>query len=298
MDFDQLKGFYQVARLKSFTKAAGKLYLTQPAISLQVKALEKELGVRLFDRVGRKIALTDAGESLVRLAEEILGKVSEVRVVMDDLSQLRRGRFSLGTSDTTALYFIPALVKEFRGAHPNVEMVIHNRVSQEIVRRVMDCEVDVGIVSLPVEDPRLEVVPLLENSVACVVALDHRFAHRKMIRPRELAGEAFVSLEKSTTTQRRIDAFLSRHGVTPRTVIELGSFEIIKKFVGIGLGISIIPICAVDPRVDGLSVVRFARHAPTLQLGLVHRKERFLPQSAQAFVALARAHFSQRRRGE
>src|SRR2546422_996910 len=135
MEFDQLRGFYQVAKLRSFTEAASKLYLTQPAISLQVKALEKELGEKLFERVGRRISLTLAGEILSRRAEEIVGKVDEIRSVMGELSTLERGRFRLGASDTTSLYFIPDLIKEFRAAHPNIELQIQNRISKEVARR-------------------------------------------------------------------------------------------------------------------------------------------------------------------
>src|ERR1041385_6536040 len=142
MEFDQLKGFYNVAKLRSFTEAAQKLYLTQPAISLQVKALEEELGEKLFERTRRKIQLTHAGEILYRLAEEIVGKLDEIRSVMGELHALERGRFVLGTSDTTSLYFIPDLIKEFRRAHPNIEILLVNRISQEVIHRVLECEVD------------------------------------------------------------------------------------------------------------------------------------------------------------
>src|SRR5262245_7518456 len=128
MEFDQLRGFYQVAKLRSFTVAASKLYLTQPAISLQVKALERELGERLFERVGRKVTLTSAGEILYRLAEEVVGKLDEIRSVMGEIRKMERGRFVLGASDTTSLYFIPGLIKEFRRAHPNIELVLVNRI--------------------------------------------------------------------------------------------------------------------------------------------------------------------------
>jgi DNA-binding transcriptional LysR family regulator len=291
MEFDQLKGFYQVAKLKSFTEAAQKLYLTQPAISLQVKALEEELGEKLFERVGRRIKLTHAGEILFRLAEEIVGKLDEVRSVMEELHTLERGRFVLGTSDTTSLYFIPDLVKEFSRAHPNIELLLVNRISQEIVRRVVECEVDLGIVSLPVTEPRLEVVPLIRHPLVCIVAADHPLASRKLVRPGELGTEPMIALERESTTRRRIDSFLAEGGAQPRIVIELGSFEIIKKFVAIGLGVSIIPERAALHGGEAIRVIPFAKSPPYIELGAVYRKDRFLPHSARVFLDLAEKHF-------
>ena len=291
MEFDQLKGFYHVAKLLSFTEAAHKLYLTQPAISLQVKALEEELGEKLFERVGRKVKLTHAGELLLRRAEEIVGKMDEIRSVMGELQTLDRGRFVLGTSDTTSLYFIPDLIKEFRRAHPNIEIHMVNRISQEVVRRVVDCEVDLGIVSLPVVEPRLQVVPLIRHPLVCIVSSEHPLAGRKHVRPGDLAGEPMVALERDSTTRRKIDAYLGTNGIEPMTVIELGSFEIIKKFVAIGLGISIIPERAAGGATDGYRKIPFAKSPPHIDLGAVVRKDRFLPHPARAFLELAESYF-------
>jgi DNA-binding transcriptional LysR family regulator len=291
MEFDQLKGFFQVAKLKSFTEAAQKLYLTQPAISLQVKALEEEMGEKLFERVGRRIKLTHAGEILFRLTEDIVRKMDEIRSVMGELHSLERGRFILGASDTTSLYFIPDLIKEFRRAHPNIELLLVNRISQEVVRRVIECEVDLGIVSLPAAEPRLSVKPLIKHPMVCVVAADHPLAGRKMVRAADLAGEPMIALEKESTIRRRIDAYLSENGVQPRTVIELGSFEIIKKFVAIGLGISIIPERAASIGFDGIRAIPFAKNPPSIELGAIFRKDRFLAHSARAFLELAEKHF-------
>jgi LysR family hydrogen peroxide-inducible transcriptional activator len=291
MEFDQLRGFYLVAKLGSFTEAASKLYLTQPAISLQVKGLEREFGERLFERAGRRISLTPAGEILFVLAEEIVGKLDEIRSVMGELSALERGRFVLGTSDTTTLYFIPDLIKEFRRAHPRIEMHIENRVSQEVVRRVVDCEVDLGIVSLPVEERRLAVVPLLRHPLACLVASDHPLAERKLVRPQDLEGHPMVQLERGSTTRRRIDAYLTHYGVSPLTVIELSSFEIIKKLVAIGLGIAIIPEGAARNAGDAIHVLRFAKGPPHIELGAVYRRDRSLPHPARAFLKMAEDHF-------
>ncbi len=297
MELDQLKGFFHVAKLKSFTRAAGKMYLTQPAISLQIKALEKELGEKLFERTGRRVSLTMAGEVLFRLAEEIVTKLDEIRCVIGELHDLERGRCVLGTSDTTSLYFIPELIKEYREAHPKIELQVRNRISQEVVRLVLDCEVDLGIVTLPVEEPRLTVVPLFKHPLACVVASAHPLSNRRSIRASDLRGEPMVALERNSTTRRRIDAYLAASGVQPRTAIELSSFETIKKFVAIGLGVAIVPERAATSASDGIRTVRFAKSPPCIQLGAIYRKDRFLPHPVRVFLELAQAYF-QTGRGE
>src|SRR5262249_34138881 len=124
MEFDHLKGFYYVAKLGSFTEAAGRLFLTQPAISLQVKALEKELGERLFDRFGRSIRLTHAGSVLYNQVEVLVGKLDEIQRTVVELKKLERGKLSLGASDTTSIYFLPSLLKVFLKRHPKIDLSI------------------------------------------------------------------------------------------------------------------------------------------------------------------------------
>jgi len=227
----------------------------------------------------------------------VVGKLDEIRSVMGEIRKMERGRFILGASDTTSLYFIPGLIKEFRRAHPNIELVLVNRISQEVVRRVIDCEVDLGIVSLPVNEARLQIVPLLRHPLACVVSADHPLAGRKHLRPGDLSGEPMVALERGSTTQKEIDAFLAANGVTPQTVIELGSFEIIKKFVEIGLGVAIMPERAAHTGGDGIQVIHFAKNPPCIELAAVYRKDRFLPHTARAFLKLAQVHFQSEQQG-
>ena len=149
MDFTQLQGFVQVAQEGSFTRAAEKLYLTQPALSLQIKALETELGMPLFERRNRQVYLTEAGRMVLERAQEILSKVEQIREQVAAYQGMQRGRVQIGTSDTTCLYVLPALVQTFRSQFPNIDIHLTNKPSGEVASLLKDGVVDFGIVTLP-----------------------------------------------------------------------------------------------------------------------------------------------------
>ncbi len=292
MEFDQLKGFYYVAKLGSFTAAAGRLYLTQPAISLQVKALEKELGERLFDRVGRKIRLTHAGKAIFSEAEDLVGKLDEIQRIAEEFKSLDRGRLALGASDTTSIYVLPDLLKRFVERYPNVDLSISSFFSSEVARRVLDREVDLGIVTLPVRDAKLklEVLPLFQQRLVCIVAPGHRLATRKRVGIEEFGKERLILLEKGSSTRQQICDLLNSGGNLTKPALELSNFEIIKRYVSVGLGISVVPEATVDPRSDALCPLKLKKNL-TLTSGIVYRRDRKMTHSTSAFLEMAKEFF-------
>jgi DNA-binding transcriptional LysR family regulator len=291
MDVDQLRGFYWAARLKSFTAAAKKLYLTQPAISLQIKALEGVVGGKLFDRVGRSIRLTYTGEVLYTQAEEIIGKLTEIERVVSDLHDLRRGRFALGASDTTSLYFLPEILKCFHDRYPEIELEIQSLFSRHVERKVLDREVEVGIITLPPADKRLDGLPLYAQRLVCLVNEAHPLAHRKVLSTDDLSGTEWILLGKESETRRVVDELLGSIRPPPRVVMELSNFEIIKRYVAVGLGISVIPESILPAPADGLLTVPLKQRI-TVHIGAIYRHDRPLSLPAKSFLAMAREHFS------
>ena len=164
MEVDQLKGFLETAREKSFTRAAEKLFRTQPAVSLQIKSLETELGQRLFERHGKRVSLTEAGRLLYSRAEQVLSILETIPHDMSGLGELRTGRLMIGTSDTNCAYVLPPVVETFRKVYPGVEIQLTDRMSPEVARLVVDGTVDFGIATLPVNDTRLDTEPLFTVS--------------------------------------------------------------------------------------------------------------------------------------
>jgi DNA-binding transcriptional LysR family regulator len=291
MEFDHLKGFYHVAKLGSFTEAAARLYLTQPAISLQIKALEREVGERLFDRIGRSIRLTSAGEALLKQVEELIGKLDEVQRVVDEIKNLDRGRLRLGASDTTSIYFLPELLKSFRKLHPKIELSITSLMSPEVIRKVLDREIDLGIITLPCESrAKLQLIPLFQHRLVCIICRDHPLSARKVIDISEMCKEPLILLEQQSVTRKLIDGYFSKADHPLRPIMELSNFEITKRYVAAGLGISLVPEAAVAPPKDGFCAVAL-RQPLTVEVGVALRQDGKLSQAARSFLDLARTFF-------
>ena len=290
MDFDYLKGFYYVAKLGSFTEAATRLYLTQPAISLQVKALERELGERLFDRIGRRIRLTAAGHILYAEAEALVDRLGELEAVVEQLKKLERGRLSIGASDTTSIYFLPQLLQRFLREHPGVELRLSSLVSSEVARRVLERELDVGIVTLPERPAGLEMLPLFEERFVAIASTDHALTARRSLQLRDLEGQRLVSLEPGSRTREVLDKILASEGVAARPSLELSNFEVIKRYVAAGLGVALVPEVSVGASRDGVAVIRLARPI-AVTIGVVFRKDRKLSHAARAFLEMVCLHF-------
>ncbi len=291
MDLDRLRGFVETAREKSFTRAAEKLFLTQPAVSLQVKALEDELGEDLFERRGKQILLTEAGRLLLPRAEAILEMADQIRQDMADIGQLHTGRLSIGTSDTNCAYVLPPAVKAFRQAHPGVEIRLTDRMSPEVVRLVMEGAVDFGLATLPVTEPRVRTRPLFIREDVAISSATHRLASEKTVDLQALGGCAMLMLERGSTSRGLMDRMFAAEGLQPHVIMELGSIEVIKRFVEIGLGIAVVPEVSVrdELRSGRLTGIRVAG-LPVRQVGMVRRDGGRLSRAAAAFMRFLEMH--------
>jgi len=293
MEFEQLRGFLETAREKSFTRAAEKLFRTQPAVSLQIKSLESELGRRLFERHGKRVSLTEAGRLLYVHAERIFSIVDRIRHDVSGLDELRTGRLSIGTSDTNCAYVLPPVVEAFRQAYPGVEIQLTDRMSPEVARLVVDGVVDFGIATLPVYDSRLDTELLFNREEVVIASAEHPLAQRTRLSIKDLANEPVLALEQGSTSRSLADRIFLQAGLQPRIVMELGSIEVIKRYVEIGLGIAIVPEVAVrselsEGRLSSLSVCGI----PAREVGIVQRTGGHLSPSAEAFIEFLRASVS------
>jgi DNA-binding transcriptional LysR family regulator len=223
--------------------------------------------------------------------EELVGKADEIRQVIEDIKSVGTGRLSLGASDTTSMYFLPKLLKAFRTKHPNVELAIDSKFSNHVVKRVLDREVDLGIITLPSDDERLDVVPLFSHRLVAVVHEGHPFRRFKSLKVSDLSDQSLIMLGKQSVTRSRIDQYLSRCRRAPRVVLELTNFEIIKHYVAEGHGISLVPEKAVEQPLPGLYVVPL-RQKLKLEVGAVYRNGRTLSHSTAAFLKMAASHFA------
>ena len=298
MDVHLLRSFREVARERSFTAAARNLLLTQPAVSQQVKALETEVGERLFDRKGRDVRLTPAGEILLEAAERIF-TLSE-----DALRRIREARTSdagavvLACSDTVTLYLLPPVLGEFRRRFPKAEVTVRNHGSREILDLVLSGQADLGVATAPAHlDPALEAAPLLDEALVLALPPDHRLARRGVAALAELDGEAAVLLAKPSVTRSVAYRALRQANVRLATAMESGNLEVVKAYVARGFGLAILPAMAIA---DG-DRARFAVHPlpggfPRRRLVVLRRRDRFQTRLARELAAILAAHTRPMRR--
>ena len=295
MELHQLRGFFEIARGGSFTRAADKLYLTQPAISLQVKALEEELGEVLLDRSRKAVRLTVAGEILFRQTREIFGHLTTAREEIAALGDVLSGRLVIGTSDTNCIYVLPELLQRFRDRFPEVELDMRNKMSPEVCQLVLDDEVDFGLATLPARHRRLSNEKLFTRQDVLVCPPDHPLGGRIRVQLATVAAYPMLVLEHGSRTRVLVEETFHQIHLDLQIAMSLGSVEVIKRFVEIGMGIALVPKVAVaEEKVAGrlrvISVTGLASRAT----GLIMHCGRRRSLAAQAFIAMLREHLKGR----
>lgn len=288
MELWQLEVFMAVVEEKSFSRAGKRIGRTQPAISSAVKLLEDGLGEPLFDRLGKSIRLTAAGEMLVDYAGRLLRLRDEAAQAIGELRGLHRGTLKLGANETTCLYLLPGVLAAFKQAYPQVQVDIQRAITRAITEKVIEGTLDFGIVTLPIQDGRLETVTIHQDELTLIVGPLHRLASRRSVRMNELQEEPFILHKVGTTTRERLVKHFSDGGVKLKVTMELASIETIKRFVSIGMGISIVPrLCIAKELEEGsLRAVSIRNARFQRQLGLIYSKGRYQSQAARAFLAL------------
>lgn len=239
----RLVAFRAVAQQLSFRKAAEELYLTQPAVSLQIKALEEDLGVLLFDRSGSRVALTRAGKLLLGYAERVhamLGKAEqEIAAASGELA----GQLALGASTTIAQYVLPRLLGEFLKSHPRVQPSLISGNTERIVEAVVARDIALGFIEGPSRSKDVKEEAFLADEIVLVVPAGHEWAERERIATKELAPVPMLMRERGSGTRHVVEMALERHGVKPASLnvaMELDSTEAIKSAVEVGLGVGFI----------------------------------------------------------
>ncbi|MBP0578684.1 LysR family transcriptional regulator [Labrys sp. LIt4] len=243
LNLDHLKAFADVVELGSFSAAADRLNLTQPAVSLQVRQLERRLGTALVERVGRKARPTAAGMELLRHAARIDAAVQEALEAVARQSEGVMGTVRIGTGATACIFLLPALLQSLRQRHPRLEIVITTGNTGEIARAVEDNRLDLALVTMPVSSRSLEIEPVFEDPFMVIAPPHTRLP--APASPAALADLPLLLFEPGGNTRRLTDDWFAQAGLSPRPVMSLGSVEAIKELVRAGLGCSILPGIAV-----------------------------------------------------
>ncbi|MBI4194038.1 MAG: LysR family transcriptional regulator [Betaproteobacteria bacterium] len=287
----RLQVFHTVAKQLSFTKAAEQLFMTQPAVTFQVKQLEEHFNTRLFERSHGKIALTAAGRLVLGYAEKILGLSDEMEKRVAELSGAMSGPLLLGASTTIAEFILPQILGEFKALHPQVHAHMAVANSETIVNRVAEHSLDLGLIESPTQLPSVQVEVVCEDELVLICSPSHKFAKLARIAPHQIAGEPYVSREVGSGTRDFTDGYLRECKVAPEdlnVVMELGSPEAVKGVVATGLGVSVVSRATVakELKLGALVAVPFD---PRLirTLSFVFPREKFRSRLLASFVEFA-----------
>ena len=282
----QLHIFAAVAKHLSFTRAGEELHLTQPAISMQVKALEDLAGLPLLERAGRHVALTGAGEELVRHARAVLRSLQDAEDAFAALRGLKSGRVAIAVV-STAKYFAPKLLALFSRAHPEVELKLTVENRDAVVQRLAENEVDLAVMGTPPRRLETTAFAFARHPLVVIAAPDHPLAAGRRVPVRALAGEGFLVREPGSGTRAAMERFFAEHRIRPATATEISSNETIKQAVMAGMGLGFISQHAIGLELEtGRLAVLHVEGLPVVRdWNVVHRTEKRLSPAALAFKA-------------
>jgi len=282
----QLKLFEAVSRRGSYTRAAEELFLTQPAVSIQIKRLEEQVGLPLFESVGKKIFPTTAGKAMYKASVDILTRVDELKNTVEDLKGVVKGPLQLAVVSTSK-YFMPHLLGIFLQRYPDVEPKLKFTNRATVIERLTNNVDDFVVMGQLPDDKNLESYPFLENVLAIIAPPNHPLANKKNITLKELSKERFISRESGSGTRLVFDRMLEKEGLKIEPYMELGSSEAIKQAVMAGLGIAILSLYSLELERDaGKLVLLDVKGFPVRRRWYaVHLKGKKLSLVAQTYLS-------------
>ncbi len=288
MDLFQLEVFVTVAREGSFSRAAEKLYRTQPAVSQAIRKLEDELGEPLFDRSSRDGHLTDAGRVLHEYAHKLLNLRGEAATALVEMREMRKGRLNIAANEYTCLYLLPVLA-EYRRLYPLVKTTVERSLASRIPQSLLEHTVELGVLSFNPEDPLLRSIVVYRDELAFVVYPRHTLAKARQVNIKQLGVESFVAHHVPSPYRAKVIQAFKRHKTPLNMDAELPTIEAIKKFVKMENGVALVPGLSVEDELARGDLVRVPVADLKLErrLRLVYRKNANLSHAARAFLKVA-----------
>ncbi len=288
MDIRQLKYFIEVARHRSFTKAALALHVTQPTLSKMVKNLEDEMDVVLFDRSARQIILTDAGEVVFEQANKIVNSVDDLSASLYDVMHLKKGKIKIGLPPVISTLFFPTIIAEFQRSYPDVTIEIAEYGARKVEQKVLEGEVDLGFVMLPVDSGKFDVEPFVEQEIKLLVHETHPLANREVIDLIDFKDDSFLLLSKEFTLNGKTIDFCLSQGFHPKVAYESSQWDFIVGMVEKNLGVTLMPKLICDRVQDGPFKTLSLSHTFPWSLGIIMAKNRYVPYISRSFISLVK----------
>jgi DNA-binding transcriptional LysR family regulator len=284
----QLRAFCYAAKLGTLSRAAEALYLSQPSVSLQLAALEKELGVQLMQRAGRRLELTREGAALHALAQPLVDGFDQLDAAFASrLASLDAGELKIAAGASTIQYLLPPLIQRYRHLHPGVRLTLQNVTGQDGLALLRSDAVDFAVGSMLDVPADIAYEPVYHFDPMLITPIDHPLARRDDVELEDLSPYGLILPPRRLTTYRLVDLIFKKAKVPYRVAIEVGGWEVIKQYVAMGLGISIVTGICLTPN-DRLAVHNLRRFFPQRSYGVVIRKGKYLSPAARAFIDLVK----------
>ncbi|BBL69641.1 LysR family transcriptional regulator [Methylogaea oryzae] len=285
----QIRVFERVARRSSFTRAAEELFLTQPAVSMQIKQFEDTIGLPLFERLGKKIYLTTAGEEMYRLCRTIIQQLDEAEQFIEELKGTEGGILKVSVASTVH-YFAIRLLAEFRRRYPKVHINLQVTNRKGLLRQLEDNDADIVLMGQPPEDHDLMSEAFMENPLVVIAPADHRLKDKHPVTLADLKDEIFLMREAGSGTRGSVERFFADKGVQIRTSMEMNTNEAIKQGVEVGLGLGIVSLHTVEQELESgrLAMLDVESFPLMRQWYMVHRSGKRLSVVGQAFKEFVR----------
>ena len=286
LNFNQFRVFYYAAKNLSFTAAAGELFISQPAVTAQMKSFEEFCSLKLFKKRGRRIYLTDEGKSLYAYAAKIFKYEKEIEHTIDDMRELKRGILSLGTTKAYARYFMPLMITTFHKSYPNIKIQLNEGSSLDMIHSLLDFKIEVAVIARTEDNPEIHFFPFSQEEMVLIVSTDHHLSREKAITFQELSAEPFIMKEKGSGTRKLVEELFEAEQCTPDTLMETSNTEFIKQLVQRGEGVSFVVREAVAAELKEKKLIAVPLKGPTvyLDVNIAYLKDQVLSPPARAFV--------------
>ena len=287
INLNQLRAFYQVAKCQNVSLAAKNLFVSQPAVTAQVKLFEDNCGLKLFKKKGRNLQLTDEGKTLYNYARKVFEYEKKIEDAVEQMKELKQGILRLGSARTYARYFMPFLLTGFRDAYPNIKIHLDEGSSREMIISLGELKNEVVIIARAEDNPNISFIPFSREEVVLLLSPDHRLARKKSIPFEQLADEPIILKDRGSGTRRLVDQLFIQNNCTPNVLMETGDAEIIKLLVQHGEAISFLvkEAVAVELQAGKLATVPIQDQSIFLDVSIAYLKNQPLSTPARAFLA-------------
>ncbi len=288
MNLNQLRTFYFAVKLGSFSAAADALFITQPAVTKQIQQLQAAHGIRLLNRFGKKMVLTDAGEALFGFADKIFQIEAQAEENLRDFQQRKSGRLRIHSSESFGGYYLPFVLNLFREKYPGIHVSVTIFPSELVIENTVRLENDLGFISYPLDHKKLITREVLEDRLVLIAQPSHPFARKKALDPARLKGQPIIMHERGSASRNIVDEFIKKNNLTVSVRLELSNNEAITRAVEQDLGLSLISENVVREEVAGRKLKAIPIADPSLKrkFYVIYHKDKYLSQHLQVFLQM------------